>query len=525
MPLPRILLDAAEKDPSRPLVWYEGRTTTRSEVAESALRVAGYLRREGLAPGDRIGVMLMNRPEFYGAWFGTNLAGLVFVPFNLALRGDDLAYQLSHSGVRALFIEAELLPALLALPARPTGLERVIVVGGEVPGTISWAEAAAAQPGGSPDACAVGEAMEIIYTSGTTSRPKGVVWRYGAMSTIARAIARHLEVNEADRLMIVLPLFHGNAQLSTAMAVVTGASILLVPRFSASRFWDTAREGGATEVNLLGPLLAMIHGQPQRPDDRENPIRTVFCAATPAPMHEAFEQRFGVTVVEGYGLTETGINTLNPADRGRRRLGTIGLPLPYNEVAVLDENLGTSPPGRPGEICVKPTGEMERLWRIEYLDDADATARLWHGGWLHTGDQGVMDEEGFLTFIDRLKDVIRRRGENISSQQVEHALLAHPAVAEAAVLGVPASIGEEDVLALVVLRDPAVTPEELASFCRARLAEFKVPTLFKTVSSLPRTPTGRVKKAELKRSPDLLQGVAAVGREGGRRATSAGGTP
>ena len=521
MPLPLVLLESAEKDPGRTLVWFEGATLSRAEVASAALRVTGWLQREGFVPGDRVGVMVLNRPEFYSIWFGANLAGMPVVPFNAALRGDDLAYQLAHCKAPVLFIERDLLPALVNLPARPASLRTVIVVGGEAPATVPFGELAAGAPGAVSAACAPAEVMEIIYTSGTTNRPKGVVWRHGAMPAIARHIARHLELSASDRLMIVLPLFHGNAQLSTAMAMTVGASIHLVPRFTASGFWDQARRGGATEVNLLGPVLAMIHGQPARSDDSDNPIRTLFCAATPAVMHEAFEQRFGVTVVEGFGLTETGINTLNPMDRRRRKVGTIGLAAPYNEVAVLDEELQRAKPGQPGEICVRPTGEMEKLWRIEYLDDAAATSALWLGGWLHTGDQGVADSEGFITFIDRLKDVIRRRGENISSQQVEHVLLSHPAVADAAVIGVPAPLGEEDVLALVVLRQPA-TAADLAAFCRERLAEFKVPSMFKFVGAVPKTPTGRVKKVELKKQPDLLAGVEAVARPGAAQMGSAG---
>lgn len=513
MPLPRLLLELAERAPARPLVWFEGRTLDRADVATAALRVAGWLSRERFQPGERAGVMVLNRPEFYAIWFGSNLAGLPLVPFNAALRGDDLGYQLSHSQAAVLFVERDLLPALAALPSRPPTLRTVVVVGGDAPGAIPFAEVLAGAPGAPSGACAEGGVMEVIYTSGTTSRPKGVVWRHGAMPRIAGHIARHLALTGDDRLMIVLPLFHGNAQLSTAMALVTGGSITLVPRFTASAFWDPARRSGATQVSLLGPVLAMVHAQPPRADDADHPLRTVFCAATPPALHQPFEQRFGVTVVEGFGLTETGINTLNPLDPRRRKIGTVGLAAPYNEVAILDEGLRPLPPGQPGEICVRPVGEMERLWRIEYLDDPAATAALWRGGWLHTGDQGVADAEGFVTFVDRLKDVIRRRGENVSSQQVEQVLLSHPAVADAAVVGVPAAVGEEDVLALVVLRRP-VPAAELAAFCAERLAAFKVPSLFKVVSAVPKTPTGRVKKAELRRAPDVLAGVEQVARPG-----------
>ena len=358
--------------------------------------------------------------------------------------------------------------------------------------------------------------MEVIYTSGTTNWPKGVVWIHASMTVIARAVSRHLGLLAKDRMMVVHPLFHGNAQLSTAMALVTGASLLLVPRFSASGFWKTARQGEATQVNLLGPLLMMIASQPPAPDDDKNPIRVIFSAAAPKHLHEEFERRFDVVVVEGYGLTETGINLINPVDRYRRKVGTIGLPLPYNEVAILDEEINPLPPGESGEICVRPLGELKEYWAIKYFRDPEATLALWRGGWLHTGDQGVADAEGFVTFIDRLKDVIRRRGENISSLQVEQALLEHPQVQEVAVVGIPAAVGEEDVMALVVPREP-VSSEELARFCRTRLADFKVPTWYKFVEAVPKTATGRVRKAVIKKDPDLLKGAVNVSAVAGGR--------
>ncbi len=506
MALPRTFLDRCEAEPDRIFLRFGRSELSREQMLQRMLAVTGFLQARGLEEGSTIGAMLGNRPEFLHVWLGANLAGMVMVPYNGALRGDDLAYQLEHSRTSILFVESALLPEVDEVLAARRGLTVVAVGGGSGGRFVGFDEVASTPAGTVSNRVKDGELMEIIYTSGTTNRPKGVVWRYGMMGMLAETLCRHCELDRNDRLMVVLPLFHGNAQLSTAMTVVGDASMLLVPRFSASGFWDTAREGGATEVNLLGPLVTMLFNQPPREDDADNPIRISLSAATPAPLHEAFEQRFGLTVVEAYGLTETGINTANPVDRGRRKIGTIGLPLPYNEVAILDGDLEPQSPGVPGEICVRPVPGVEELMTIEYLDDPEATSELWRGGWLHTGDEGVMDEEGFFTFLDRLKDVIRRRGENISSQQVENVLVSHPAVALAAVVGIPSELGEEEVLALIV-PSAEVTPEELAAFCLARLADFKVPEWYRFVDDLPRTPTGRVKKALLRRRPDIAQGA------------------
>ncbi len=510
MPLPKRFFELAEAAPHEVFLWFEGHEVTREKLAADALKVTGFLQSLGLKTDARIGAMLINRPEFLAVWFGANAGGMTLVPYNAALRGDDLDYQLRHSKTEVLFVEAALLPVVADVLNEHEQLT-VVVVGGEAPkGMTSWAVVASSLPGAISERLRDGEVMEIVYTSGTTSRPKGVVWRYGLMSMIAEVLVRHLGLTSADRLMVVLPLFHGNAQLSTAMTVMCQGSLLLVPRFTVSRLWELARDGAATEINLLGPLVTMLYNQAPQKDDADNPIRVAFSAATPAPIHKAFEQRFGVTVVEGYGLTETGINTANPLDPARRKVGTIGLALPYNEVAILDDDLRELPPGEPGEICVRPTELSDGLMqRIEYVDDPEATATLWRGGWLHTGDEGVMDSEGFFTFLDRKKDVIRRRGENIASQQVEHVLLSHPKVGQAAVIGVPSELGEEEVLALVVPLEP-VTAEELAIYSLERLAAFKVPEWYRFVEALPTTPTGRVKKAELKREGHLTDGAVRI---------------
>ena len=513
------LKSQCESNPDRSWIFFNEKSFSFGQIESMTNSIANGLKKIGISKNSTVGVMLPNCPEFIISWLGINKTGGIMVPFNIALKEKDLSYQINHSEIRVMFVHAFLLEQVLKVKGQCPNLQQLIVVGGEEGKEILKFENLLADspkdPGTPVDDLDV---MEIIYTSGTTGNPKGVVWKHGALTIVANEVADFVEITSRDRLMVVLPLFHGNAQLSTAMSLVKGASMVIIPKFSATQFWDMARKYKCTEVNLLGPVLTMLYNQPPREDDSNNPINLVFCAATPPTIHEAFEERFNLTIVEGYGLTETGINTLNPVDKSKRKIGSIGLPLRYNEVEILDENCNILEPEEEGEICVRPIGELERFWKIEYYKDPESTKILWRGGWLHTGDMGKKDKDGFLYFLDRIKDIIRRRGENISSQEVEGVLIKHPQVLEVAVLGVPSEIGEEEVLALIVPKDPANPPDsyELKKYCASMIADFKVPRYFKYVNELPKTPTGRVKKSELKKIKDKLL-TRAIDTEGGNK--------
>lgn len=507
-PLADLLLATAWDDPGRPFAWHEGRVQTYGEAAGAALGVAGGLERMGVGPGDRVAVLLGNRPELLSAWFGASLAGATFVPVEPGIGSDGLAWQLAHCKARVLLADAASLPAALAVRARLPLLEAVVALDHAPQGTVPFE---AFDPAGPrrPTSPAADEVMEIIYTPGTSRRPRGVVWRHGMLPAMAAAVGRLLELDRHDRLLVVAPLAHASAQLQVAMALAAGASLQLTAGLAPERFWDAARDGQATQATLPGPFVAALHAQPPRADDLRNPLRLVLTAATPPFLLEEFEGRFGLSLVEAYGLTETGLNALSPPERGRRKLGTVGLAAPYNDVAILGPDLRPVALGQPGEICVRPARELAPLWIPEYLDDPQATAALRRGGWLHTGDVGVVDDEGFLTYVDRMDDVISRDGAAISSRELEQVLLRHPAVSEAAVVARPRPGGEPDVLAVLVLRAPA-EPAAIAAFCRAWLGPDRAPTLFKLVEGLPKTPSGRIRKSELRLRPDLFADVRDV---------------
>jgi crotonobetaine/carnitine-CoA ligase len=472
------LLASAREDSGRPFLVFEGATVTRGQMADAALRAAGWFGRAGLAQGDRVAVMLHNEPEFLVAWFAANLAGAVVVPLDPELSGEELAERLRTTRPRALIARRQALSSILALGEACQPLQ-LIILGDAPEGTTPWAELLQGPPG-EPVPLQPEDPMEIIYTAGTTALAHGVLWRHDFLPTGGSGLAQLLGIGQSDRLMIVLPLFAANAQASVAMAVATGASILLERGFVATRFWNSARKSGATQVSLSGLLLSELQAKPPRKADARHGLQLVLSIATPKELHEAFENRFGVCVVEAFGLTEAGFVAVNPVERGRRKLGTVGLPVPWRTVAVLDDGTRRVAAGELGEICVQS-----------------------EAGWLRTGDMGAIDEEGFLTFVDRREDVLRRAGKTFSTRPIERALRLHPAVLDAAVIGVPDG-RRDDPLALVVLRAP-VSFEELARFCRQWLDGHPVPSSFKAVEMIPRTPSGRVRKRELRSRPGLFE--------------------
>ncbi|MFL5410325.1 MAG: AMP-binding protein [Myxococcales bacterium] len=499
--LPELLLAAAAADPERPFLRFAGRTLSRAQVADAVVRTAGWLTRKGLA-GHRVALLLENRPEFLEAWLGAGLAGAVTVPLDPDLRADELSTRLRVVRPSAVIVERSALPRILSLRAVLPSLRQVIVVGDAPDGTIPWS-ALVEGPATRPVALDPDAATEIVYTAGATGRPRGVIWRHGRLAGAGDAFARLLGLGGADQLMIVLPLFTANAQFSVAMALGVGASILLERRFHAPSFWTTARAGGATQVSLSGSLVSRLYSQRARRSDGGHSIGRVLSVGTPKELHEAFENRFGVSVIEAFGLTEAGYVTVNPVERGRRKLGTVGLPVPWCEVAVLDENMRPLAAGATGEICIRPRRALPRLSNGYLEEEADGKASS--GRWVRSGDIGMSDDEGFFTFLGHREDVVRRRGKAISTSSIENALLRHPAVSDAAVIGLP----DGEMLAVVVLRAP-VAFEELARFCRDWLHGNAVPSCFKAVEHVPKTASGRIRKSELRNRAGIFDNLHRV---------------
>jgi carnitine-CoA ligase len=341
----------------------------------------------------------------------------------------------------------------------------------------------------------------IMYTSGTTGPSKGVVVPYGVEGVFAQGVVEIARLTSDDVNYVVHPLFHANAQFMQILpSLLVGARISLWPGFSASRWLDQVRETGATITNTLGVMCNFIHGQPVREDDADNPLRVMITLPAPSDIAEDFERRFGVKCLEGYGMTEIGVVTYRRLEEPLR-LGSAGRPLEWFDVRVVDpETDEPMPAGEVGEIVVRPrtTGIMMK----EYNNVPAKTVEAWRNLWFHTGDAGEMDEEGYLYFRDRVKDVIRRRGENISSFSIESVVNTHPSVEESAAIAVPAEHGvgaEDEVKLCVVLKQgEELDPAELHEYCAQRMPYFAVPRYIEYVAEIPKTANEKVRKNVLR---------------------------
>ena len=497
----------AEKNSDRLALTVEGRDKSYAGVHLDSDRLAAGLASLGLGPGDRSCLMMQNSLECIDAWFAMNKAGVVEVPINQAYRGHLLEYLVSQSRSQAVVCDADYLDRIAeAAPSLP-GLEHVVVNRAEgtadigtpdFPGHVTVHELADLyldSPAPEPDVDYRDTAV-ILYTSGTTGPSKGVMLCHEANLNLARHTVDLVGYNADDVLYTAFPLFHINAKYTSVMcAMEADARLIMDRRFSASRFWDRCRADGITAFNYQGGLLMMLWKQPERPDDADNPVRNGFGAPCPVDIWEPFEERFGVHLSEVYGMTEVAITTENR--RGVRKIGTAGRESALYHVAVVDAEDRPVPPDTAGEIVVRP--KKPHIMIDSYFDMPDVTVETFRNLWFHTGDRGRLDPDGYLTFIDRMKDCVRRRGENISSYEVEAVINTCDAVLESAVIGVPSELGEEEVMAVVVLKPGHELSEtELLDFCVPRMAHFAVPRFVRWCDDLPKTPSERVQKFKLR---------------------------
>ena len=498
--------DYAGRQPDREWMVYEradGRVCrwTYAAFLEGVHQAVNLLGEFGIRAGDVFNLHLSNHPAYAQLILAASHLGATAMPTNPASTEDELAYLVGHSGSRLIFAEPGSLDAANQV-ASESGTPVVLCkTGDEVPGGYPvYEDALSAQRGEPPDGRgAAGRVVQLLYTSGTTSRPKGVMLTNACFLYGAEVFAAGSGLRREDRHLVVLPLFHAGAQCHALWpSLVTGASVAVMSRFSAGRFFEQATEYGCTMAAMFGALLRMLLNQPERKTDAAHGIRNVtFAQNLTSSQYDAWHRRFRAPLQQLWGMTETcGLPVMSPLT-DERNLSAMGKPVPGYGVKVVDgqgEDVGA---GTPGELIVR--GIPGRTVMLGYLKNPEATAetlrRRADGTWLHSGDTVRADEDGFLYFLDRGKDLIKRSGENISSIEVEGVILECSGVADVCVVGVPDEIRDERVVAAVVLKPYAHEREDaIRSYCAKRLAAFKVPDRIEFVDALPRTSVGKIRK-------------------------------
>jgi crotonobetaine/carnitine-CoA ligase len=496
--LPTLIGRAAELFAERPCVEAGDVRLTYAGVRDAAAGYAGALAAAGIEPGDRVAALSENRWELLALLLGCAWRGATFVPVNAASRGPQLEHILGNAGPRLLAFEPGLEERLEGLGKVPVELERVWRIGSDA--RTPWRGLPAEPfpgPGDPAPAEPVnpGDTVAILYTSGTTGPSKGVVCPHAQFTWWGEVVGDMLGLTEADTLYTCLPLFHTNALTAFVQALLRGGRFVVGPRFSASRFWERIVEADATVTYLLGAMVSILSAREPSPLDRAHRVRIALAPATPTAVWERFEERFGVSLVDAHGMTETNA-AIGPVD-GEQRRGTMGRVMPGFDARVVDEHDAEVPAGVAGELVLRadaPFAFATGYWRMP-----EQTVQAWRNLWFHSGDRVVRDEDGYFRFVDRVKDAIRRRGENVSAWEVEQALLRHPALAAAAVVPVPSELGEDEILACVLPRaGEPLDPAELVRFCEPLLPYFAVPRYVDVVDELPLTENGKVQKFVLR---------------------------
>ncbi len=472
----------------------DGSAWTYRQTRDAARRAALGFQRLGVQHGDTVLSWLPNGPDALRVWFGLNYLGAVYVPVNLAYRGRILQHVVENADARILVTHPQLVPRLASIGR--ARLTEVILLGGDPTGELDgvrFHDATALAPDDSAPPPLTRDIrpwdlQTVIYTSGTTGPSKGVMSTYVHLHSMGAASFSYIGAD--DRCMVNLPLFHVGGTACAYVMLVKGGSIALVDAFDTTRFWSTVRETGTTTVVLLGVMASFLVKQPPTPQDREHSLRTAIMVPL-CEDAEAFSRRFGCDIYTMFNMTE--VSTPILSGKNPSPLGTCGTPRPGVEVRLVDENDCEVAPGTVGELIVR----TDAPWTMNhgYFRNPEATARAWRNGWFHTGDAFRTDADGHYFFVDRIKDAIRRRGENISSFEVETEVCAHPAVKEAAAVAVPSEHAEDEVLVAVSLVEGAsLDPAELIRFLLPRMAHFMVPRYVRVVPELPKTPTQKVQK-------------------------------
>lgn len=526
LPLPQLLALRVSTEPEKAFVFFEGTGITYREADRASWKVATYLHGRGVVKGDRVGIMLDNGPDFIAVWFGICRNGAIEVPLNTSLKGAHLQYIVANCGMRTLFIGRSYLPLLDEIEL-PGTLQVLVVVedektpAGPLPRhagktCIGYGEAISAPDKGFRDAeLTIADAAAIIYTSGTTGPSKGVVCPYGHLLGLAIDTIDMLGMGPEDVLYDAHPLYHAHSQgQAVTVAMVANIPVHMRRSFSASGFIKDIVRYRITTAFLIG-AAGLVLKQPPSPDDQSHALRVICAVPIPMGHKTPLEDRFGVPVIDLYGMSEMGVISSNPI--GAAVEGSCGVPTPRRQVRIVDELERPVAPGVVGEIMVRPLVPWATFLR--YWEMPEKTVEAFTNLWFHTGDKARMDEAGYIHFAGRIKDSIRRRGENVSAFEVEQVINTHDAVLECAVLAHPSPVGEDDIWAIVVRRPEAeIAASELMDFCERQLPRYAVPRYLQFTDRFPKTPTERIEKYKLQQAglaPDAFDREASLA--GGRR--------
>lgn len=503
----RIIADKARRIPGRTFLIWQGERYSYQDLETITNRYANGFAAHGIGHGDHVAVMLPNCPAFFWTVWGLSKLGAVAVPINTAAKGELLRYFLDKSDAIAFVVDEEWAERVAAIRDELPLVKRYYFQGTDpekwVPSndasTVHRLTELESDDTSQPplERVAHDDTQLIMFTSGTTGPSKGVQCPHSQGHAVGRALTIDFGYREDDVLYTCLPLFHGNAAYYSVYAALWAeATIALAPRFSATRFWDDIRSTGATQFNTLGAMTNIIWKLPPGPHERDTKLRLCMAVPVPKEIYREFQERFGVTLTSVFAMTENfAMTTFTPEDPPEKA-GSAGKPR-RAKLRIVDDEGNDLPPRQVGEIYMLPLepGSMMK----GYYKMPNETAREFDNGWFKTGDRGYLDEDGYLYFVDRKKEAIRRRGENISAYEVELILCRHPAIFEVAAIPVPSELSEDDVMVYVVLKPGhSMTHAEVINFSAEHMSYFMVPRFVEFVDRLPKTASEKLEKYKLK---------------------------
>lgn len=501
-----VLVTRAQESPDKTHVYYYDQTITYAQTNERANQVANYLKEQGVKKGDVVSVMVLNSPEVYYTMFGAQKIGAIAGAVNYSLKGPEIAYVLDDSKPKAAFVGSEFMKEFAVGYAmashKPIVVEvKTMTEHHETIAQTTLTDILSKYP---PDEALAAQSLDdpflLLYSSGTTGNPKGILISNRAELAVTKSIlSTGIYQDENDVMMIIMPMFHTNPICVWSYPMTyAGLTLCIRKSFSPADFWPSVLQYGVSLGMGVPAMYSYIYdsADPTTVDKSKIKMRYAVCGAAPLPVEliNGFNEKFGISILEGYGLTEvTGLSTLNPP-LGKKKVGSIGLAIPGQSVEIMDDDNNILPRGGKGEICTYGDFNM-----IKYLNKPEATAETVKDGWLHTGDIGYMDDEGYIYIVDRKKDMINRGGENIYPREVEIAIEGNPKVGEVAVIGVPDKHLGEKVKAFIVPRPgETLTVDEIKEYLKDKLAKYKQPEFVEITSNIPHNSTGKILKKELK---------------------------